>query len=106
LAELDLTPDSSGVIFAHGSRFGGHAPFVKDGAVTYAYNFLGIPPEKRVSAPVPTSGPHVVGVEFTEKRAGEYHEAIGGGIRNVVFDIADDAYIDVERQMAAAMARD
>jgi arylsulfatase len=158
LAEVDLTPDTSGVIFAHGSRFGGHALFVKDGQVTYAYNFLGIPPEKRVSAPVPTSGPHVIGVEFTKERAGEYREAIGplrlyiddqmvaedeirtvlghfslcgeglcigydsadpvsamysngfafsgGDIRKVVFDIADDAYVDVERQMAAAMARD
>jgi hypothetical protein len=30
------------VIFAHGSRFGGHFLFIKDGRVTYAYNFLGI----------------------------------------------------------------
>ena len=53
LAEVELTPDTEGVIFAHGSRFGGHALFVKDGQVTYAYNFLGIPPEDRISAPVP-----------------------------------------------------
>ena len=45
LAEVELTPDTEGVIFAHGSRFGGHALFVKDGKLTYAYNFLGIPPE-------------------------------------------------------------
>ena len=32
LAEVELTPDTEGVIFAHGSRFGGHALFVKDGA--------------------------------------------------------------------------
>ena len=31
---------------------------------------------------------------------------IGGVIERVVFDVADDAYIDVERHMAAAMARD
>ncbi len=30
----------------------------------------------------------------------------GGEIVKVVFDIADDAYIDVERHLAAAMARD
>ncbi len=57
LAEVELTPDTEGVIFAHGSRFGGHALFIKDGSVTYAYNFLGIPPENRISAPVPTAGP-------------------------------------------------
>ena len=30
----------------------------------------------------------------------------GGRIVKVVFDVADDAYVDVERQMAAALARD
>ena len=41
-------PTSQGVIFAQGSRFGGHSLFVKDGKLTYAYNFLGIPPEQRL----------------------------------------------------------
>ena len=30
----------------------------------------------------------------------------GGEIVKVVFDVADDAYIDVEKHLAAAMARD
>ena len=30
----------------------------------------------------------------------------GGRIVKVVFDVADDGYVDVERHMAAAMARD
>jgi hypothetical protein len=38
LAEVELTPETEGAIFAQGSRFGGHALFVKDGKVTYAYN--------------------------------------------------------------------
>jgi arylsulfatase len=33
-------------------------------------------------------------------------ELTGGTITKVVFDIADDAYIDVEAHLAAAMARD
>ena len=33
-------------------------------------------------------------------------EFTGGTIAKVVFDVADDAYVDVERHMAAAMARD
>jgi hypothetical protein len=33
-------------------------------------------------------------------------EFTGGTIETVVFDIADDAYVDVERHFAAAMARD
>jgi arylsulfatase A-like enzyme len=158
LAEVDFTDASQGVIFAAGSRFGGHSLFVKDGTLTYAYNFLGIPPETRVSAPAPRTGTHVVGVEFTKERMGEHHEShgplklyiddevvaeqeirtmtghftlcgeglcigydggdavsseytpkfefSGGRVVKVVFDVADDAYVDVERHMAAAMARD
>ncbi len=157
-AEVELTPDSEGVIFAHGSRFGGHALVVKDGQVHYVYNFLGIPPEDRVSAPVPTSGKHIIGVEFTKEGMGEHREGVGpvklyiddqvvgekqirtvlghfslcgegltigrdsadpvsslygygfdftgGEITKVVFDIADDAYLDLEAHLAAAMARD
>ena len=57
LAEVELTPRPQGVIFAHGSRFGGHALFVKDGQLTYVYNFLGIPPENAISGPAPHVGP-------------------------------------------------
>ena len=158
LAEVELTGDAQGVIFAHGSRFGGHALFVKDGRLTYAYNFLGIPPETLISADVPASGRHVVGIEFTKERMGEHHESIGplklyvddevvaeqeirtmtghfslcgeglcigydsgdavsseygpgfgftgGTIAKVVFDVGDDVYVDVERHIAAAFARD
>ena len=159
LAEVDLTPDSEGVIFAHGSLFGGDSLFIKDGQVTYAYNFLAIAPENHIWAPVPTDGKHVLGVEFTKERIGEFREGIGplklyvddqqvgeeeirtvmghfslcgeglcigydsgdavtqaygssrfeftgGKIVKVVFDIADDAYIDVEAHLAAALACD
>jgi arylsulfatase A-like enzyme len=158
LAEVEFTGESRGVICAQGSRFGGHSLFVKDGTLSYAFNFLGIPPEQRMSAPAPSSGRHIVGVEFTKERVGDYYEPIGtarlhidgevvaeqeirtiaafyalcgeglcvgydsgdavsseytpkfewtgGEIVKVVFDVADDAYVDVEQQLAAAMARD
>ena len=35
------TEDAHGVLFAHGSRFGGHALYIKDGKLKYAYNFVG-----------------------------------------------------------------
>jgi len=159
LAEVELTPETEGVIFAHGSRFGGHALFIKDGQVVYVYNFLGIPPVYRVTAPAPTSGAHIIGVEFTKESMGQYREGLGplnlfiddqqvaetqirtvlghfslcgeglcigydsgdavaadyagqrfeftgGEIKKVVFDIADDAYVDLEAHLAAAMSRD
>ena len=158
LAEVEFTESSQGVIVAQGSRFGGYTLFVKDGKLTYVYNFLGIPPEQKIVADAPTSGTHIVGVEFTKERAGEHHEPFGtlklhvdddvvaegeirtiasryslcgeglcigydggdavsgeykpkfeftgGKVVKVVFDVADDAYVDVERHLAAALARD
>ena len=44
---------------------------------------------------------HAVSSEYTPK-----FEFTGGRIVKVVFDIADDAYVDVERHLAAAMMRD
>ena len=38
--------------------------------------------------------------------AGSQFEFTGGKIVKVVFDIADDAYVDVEAHLAAAYARD
>ena len=158
LAEVEFTRESEGVIVAQGSRFGGYTLFVKDGKLTYVYNFLGIPPEQTLAVDAPSPGSHIVGVEFTKERAGEHHEPIGtvrlhiddqdvgemeirtmasryslcgeglcvgydggdvvsrqypprfaftgGRVVKVVFDVADDAYIDVEQHLAAAMARD
>jgi arylsulfatase len=158
LAEVELTPDSEGVILAQGSRFGGFSLFVKDGKLTYVYNFLGIPPEQKLVADAPTAGTHIVGIEFAKTGAGDNHEPLGkaqlhvddevvaegdirtlasryslcgeglcigydggdavsseykpkfeftgGRIVKVVFDVADDAYVDVERELEAAMARD
>jgi arylsulfatase len=159
IGDIDFTPDTEGVVFAHGSRFGGHALYVKDGQLTYVYNFLGIPPENVVQAPAPTSGRHLVGVSFTKEGMGEYREGVGplalyiddeqvaemrirtvlghfslcgeglcigydsgdavtsayagdrfafhdGTIHKVVFDIADDAYVDLEAHLAAAYSRD
>ena len=41
-AEVTIdTPDASGVLFAHGSRFGGHALYIKDGKLKYDYNWVG-----------------------------------------------------------------
>jgi arylsulfatase len=158
LAEVDFSGDSEGVIVAQGSRFGGYSLYVKDGTLTYVFNFLGIPPEQRISAPAPRSGRHIVGIDFTKEGMDEHHqprgtarlyidegvvaedqlqtqlfmyaltgeglsvgfdggdavsseytprfEWTGGEIRKVVYDVADDAYVDVERHLAAAMARD
>ena len=39
-------PGAQGVLFAHGSRFGGHALYVKDNRLHYVYNFVGLQEQK------------------------------------------------------------
>lgn len=71
-------PDASGVIFAHESRFGGHTMFLENGTLNYVYNFLGIKPEQRLTAPEPLApGQYVVGMEFVREGAGEFGESLG-----------------------------
>ncbi|MFE2959325.1 sulfatase-like hydrolase/transferase [Nocardia tengchongensis] len=78
LASVDLAPDAQGVIFAHGSRFGGHTLFIKDGVLHYIYNFLGIKPEQDFVSSAPlTPGKHTLGMEFTREKAGQYGESLG-----------------------------
>jgi arylsulfatase len=158
LAEVELTGESEGVIVAQGSRFGGYTMFIREGTLTFIYNFLGISPEQRISGPVPKEGIHILGVEFAKESRGEYGESIGtmtlhvddetvdkasfrtmtgryslcgeglcigydsgdavsseympkfpftgGRIVQVVYDLADDQYLDVEREFASRLARD
>jgi arylsulfatase len=132
--------------------------FVKGGQLHFVYNFLGIPPEQKLSCQAPSSGRHVVGVEFKKQSITENHEVLGrmtlyvdekeqgsgdfrtqsghyalageglavgrdtgdpvskeyppgfpfagGRLIKVIYDIADDMYVNVERQLAAALARD
>ncbi len=77
IADVELTEDSAGVLFAHGSRFGGHALFVKDRRLHYVYNFLGIKPEQSFVSGELTPGAHALGVEFTRESAGEHGESLG-----------------------------
>jgi arylsulfatase len=78
LANIELEKaDASGVIFAHGSRFGGHSLFLKGKKLYYVYNFLGIKPEQQFVSTELKPGKYTVGVEFTREKAGPHHESIG-----------------------------
>jgi arylsulfatase len=78
LSNIEITdPNCSGVIFAHGSRFGGHTLFIKDRKLYYVYNFLGIQPEQKLVSGVLKPGKYTIGVEFTREKAGQYHESLG-----------------------------
>jgi len=78
LADVEITsPDCSGVIFAHGSRFGGHSLFIKDRKLHYVYNFLGIKPEQKFVSKELKPGKYTLGMEFTRVTAGPNQESLG-----------------------------
>jgi arylsulfatase A-like enzyme len=53
------TEEAGGVLFAQGSRFGGHALYVKDRKLKYVYNFVGLE-EQIVESTVEVPTGHVV----------------------------------------------
>jgi arylsulfatase A-like enzyme len=78
IANIEITdPNCSGVIFATGSRFGGHSLFIKDKKLYYVYNFLGIHPEQQLVSGELKPGKYTVGLEFIREKAGEYYESLG-----------------------------
>ena len=78
LANIEITdPNCSGVIFAHGSRFGGHSLFIKEKKLYYVYNFLGIKPEQQFVSGELAPGKYTVGMEFIREKAGPHHESLG-----------------------------
>ena len=78
LTDVEIVdPDCSGVIFAHGSRFGGHALFIKDRKLFYVYNFLGIKPEQQFISEELSPGKYTLGMEFIREEGGEYGESLG-----------------------------
>ena len=50
---------AGGVLFAHGSRFGGHALYIKDRKLKYVYNFAGLD-EQVVESTIEVPTGHVV----------------------------------------------
>jgi arylsulfatase len=65
------------VITAQGSRFGGHALFVKDRKLHYVYNFLGLKPEQHVESGPLEPGSYVFGVEFAKEKQDDHRESLG-----------------------------
>jgi arylsulfatase len=79
LAPVEIAAsDAGGVIFAMGTRFGGHALFVKERKLHYVYNFLGIKPEQHfVASEELKPGKHVLGMEFIREGEGPNKENLG-----------------------------
>jgi arylsulfatase len=78
LADVEITKgDCAGVIFAHGSRFGGHSLFIKNKKLYYVYNFLGIKPEQKFVSGELAPGKYTLGMEFVREKSGPHGESVG-----------------------------
>jgi len=78
MANVEITDaDAAGVLFAHGSRFGGHSLFIKDKKLHYVYNFLGIKPEQVFVSEALSPGKYTLGVEFIRESTGKNGETLG-----------------------------
>jgi arylsulfatase len=56
--------DAGGVLFSHGARFGGHALYVKDRKLKYAYNFVGDQLQTVESTKEVPTGQVILGASF------------------------------------------
>jgi arylsulfatase len=84
-AEVDLpTSAAEGVLFAHGSRFGGHALYVKDRRLHYVNNFVGIT-EQKVDADtdVPTGEKLLLSASFD--KSGESPPGVAQGTLSLYY---------------------
>jgi arylsulfatase len=77
-AEVEI-PDggAEGVVFAHGSRFGGHAIYMKDGKMHYIYNWLGDIKQQVVSNKAVPIGASTLSAIFTKEVENPPHVANG-----------------------------
>ena len=65
-------PGASGVLFAHGSHFGGHTLYVKDNRLHYVYNFVGMLEQKIVaSEDLPVGDNLLASAEFVKDSEGK-----------------------------------
>jgi arylsulfatase A-like enzyme len=72
-------PGASGVLFAQGSHFGGHALYVKDNRLHYVYNFVGMIEQKIVATEdIPTGENLILSASFVKD--GEDPPGVSTGI--------------------------
>jgi arylsulfatase len=71
-------PGAQGVLFAHGSRFGGHALYIKDNRLHYVNNFIGMAEQSIVATQdVPTGKNQILSASFDKDGEDPPHVSTG-----------------------------
>jgi arylsulfatase A-like enzyme len=71
------THEAGGVLFSHGGVGGGHSLYVKDGRLTYVYNWLGERIQRVVADGEIPTGEHVLSAEFAKTGDDPNGSAVG-----------------------------
>jgi arylsulfatase A-like enzyme len=80
----DNGASGEGVLFAHGSRFGGHALYVKDNRLHYVYNFVGSLEQKiDATEDIPTGENVILSASFDKE--GEDPPGVANGILSLYY---------------------
>ncbi len=96
-ARID-TPEAGGVIVSQGSKFGGHALYVKDARLCYANSFIGIEEQILRSDDTLPTGSHVLGVTFEVGRI-EQQEAAAYGTARLWIDEREAGRREIRTQL-------
>jgi arylsulfatase A-like enzyme len=79
-AQVDIpAPGAAGVLFAHGSRFGGHALYVQGNRLRYVYSFVGSVEQRVVADTDLPSGPDLI-LSASFAKDGEAAPGVATGI--------------------------
>ncbi len=83
-ALIDNPGGAWGVIFAHGSRFGGHALYIRDNRLHYVYNFVGIEEQRIVATEeIPTGENLIFSASFAKD--GEDPPGVATGLLSLYY---------------------
>jgi arylsulfatase A-like enzyme len=84
LVDIPEAGRAQGVLFAHGSRFGGHALYIRDNRLHYVYNFVGNVEQKIVaSADIPIGTNLILSASFDKD--GEQPPGVATGILSLYY---------------------
>jgi arylsulfatase len=100
VVEVNFGDSPDGVLFANGSRFGGHSLYVKDGKLKYCNNFIGLKEQIVVADQDLPEGDCVVGVSFEMKSVDKANMKTTGTAKVFIND-QPVAQQDIETQLGA-----
>ena len=97
---MDFGDKPDGVLFANGSRFGGHSMYVKDGKLKYVNNLIGLKEQMLVSDRALPKGTCIVGISFEMTKVDKSAMKTSGTATLFIND-QQVAQQDIETQLGA-----